>query len=91
MGAKAGIDPKVVHEVVSKSGGRSFSTEVFMPKAVLERSFDFGFRLEPMHKDVRLALAEVEALGTTMLTCTSPSSCMTTPWPMAGGGRTSPR
>ncbi len=71
MGAKAGIDPAVMHAVVSKSSGRSFSTEVFMPKAVLERSFDFGFRLELMHKDVRLALSEAEALGTTMLTCTT--------------------
>ena len=71
MGAKAGIDPAVMHSVVAKSSGRSFSTEVFMPKAVLERTFDFGFRLELMRKDVRLALAEAEALGTTMLTCTT--------------------
>lgn len=71
MGAKAGLDPAVMHAVVAKSSGRSFSTEVFMPKAVLERSFDFGFRLELMHKDVRLALSEAEALGTTMLTCTT--------------------
>ncbi|WP_211868436.1 NAD(P)-dependent oxidoreductase [Neoroseomonas terrae] len=71
MGAKAGLDPAVMHAVVAKSSGRSFSTEVFMPKAVLERSFDFGFRLELMRKDVRLALAEAEALGTTMLTCTT--------------------
>ena len=71
MGAKAGLDPAVMLSVVGKSSGRSFSTEVFMPKAVLERSFDFGFRLELMRKDVRLALAEAEALGTTMLTCTT--------------------
>ncbi|MCW8087365.1 NAD(P)-dependent oxidoreductase [Sabulicella glaciei] len=71
MGAKAGLDPAVMHAVIARSSGRSFSTEVFMPKAVLERSFDFGFRLELMRKDVRLALAEAEALGTTMLTCTT--------------------
>ncbi|MFL1461766.1 NAD(P)-dependent oxidoreductase [Roseococcus sp. DSY-14] len=71
MGAKAGLDPAVMHAVVARSSGRSFSTEVFMPEAVLERRFDFGFRLELMRKDVRLALAEAEALGTTMLTCTT--------------------
>jgi len=71
MGAKAGLDADVMVDVINKSSGRSFATEVFIPKAVLTRSFDFGFRLELMNKDVRLALEEAEATGTTMFTCSA--------------------
>ncbi|MNG30529.1 hypothetical protein D3C84_1161580 [compost metagenome] len=36
---------------------------------MLEREFDFGFRLDLMRKDIRLFLAEAEANGTPALTC----------------------
>ena len=71
MGAKAGLDPSVMVDVVNKSSGRSFASEAFVPRPVLQREFAFGFRMELMSKDVRLALEEAEALGTPMFTSTA--------------------
>ncbi len=71
MGAKAGLDPDIMVDVINRSSGRSFVTEAFVAKAVLTREFDFGFRLELMSKDLRLALEEAEALGAAMFTCSA--------------------
>ncbi len=67
MGMKAGLDPDILLDLLGKSSGRSFATEMMAP-SVLSRRFDFGFRLGLMHKDMKLALEEAEALGTTNLT-----------------------
>jgi len=71
MGAKAGLDADIMLDVINKSSGRSFVSEVFVAKAVLNREFNFGFRMELMNKDVRLALEEAEAAGATMFTCSA--------------------
>ena len=68
MGAKAGLDPGLMVEVINRSSGRSFPTERFAAGPVLTRRFDFGFRMELMAKDMRLTLAEAEALGLVMPT-----------------------
>ncbi|SDE52125.1 NAD-binding protein [Belnapia rosea] len=68
MGAKAGIDPELMIDTINKSSGRSFPTERFAAGPVLSRRFDFGFRMELMAKDMRLALQEAEALGLVMPT-----------------------
>ncbi len=69
MGAKAGLDPTMMVDVVNRSSGRSFASEMFVPGPVLKREFAFGFRMALMAKDVRLALEEAEALGTPMFSC----------------------
>jgi 3-hydroxyisobutyrate dehydrogenase-like beta-hydroxyacid dehydrogenase len=69
MGAKAGLDPELMLKVLNASSGRSFPTERFAAGPLLSRRFDFGFRMELMAKDVRLALEEAEALGLVMPTC----------------------
>jgi 3-hydroxyisobutyrate dehydrogenase-like beta-hydroxyacid dehydrogenase len=71
MGAKAGLDADMMVDVINKSSGRSFVSETFVAKVVLSREFDFGFRLELMNKDIRLALEEAETLGTPMFTCSA--------------------
>lgn len=71
MGAKAGLDADIMLDVINKSSGRSFVSEAFVAKAVLNREFNFGFRMELMNKDVRLALDEAEAVGATMFTCSA--------------------
>ncbi len=68
FGAKSGIDPTTVLDVINSSSGRSFASEVLVGKHTLNGAFDFGFRLTLMHKDIRLALEEAEGLGTTMFT-----------------------
>ena len=71
LGAKAGLDADMMVDVINKSSGRSFVSETFVAKAVLSREFDFGFRLELMNKDIRLALEEAETLGIPMFTCSA--------------------
>ena len=63
MGVKSGLDPSVMIEVLNAgSGGTSASRDKF-PRAILPRSFDYGFATGLMVKDVRLYLDEAKALG----------------------------
>lgn len=63
MGVKAGLDPAVMVEVLNAgSGGTSASRDKF-PRAILPRTFDYGFATGLMLKDVRLYLDEAKALG----------------------------
>jgi 3-hydroxyisobutyrate dehydrogenase-like beta-hydroxyacid dehydrogenase len=84
MGTKAGLDPALMVATINKSSGRSFATERFAAGPVLERRFDFGFRMELMAKDMRLALAEAEALGLVMPT--SRAAQLLYGLALAGGG-----
>lgn len=86
MGTRAGLDPALMIATINKSSGRSFATERFAAGPLLERRFDFGFRMELMAKDMRLALAEAEALGLVMPT--SRAAQMLYGVAMAGGGAT---
>jgi len=67
MGAKAGVDPAVMIEILNASSGRNSATQDKMPKHVLNRKFDFGFANALSFKDVRLCLDEAEALGVPMV------------------------
>jgi len=84
MGAKAGLDADIMVDVINKSSGRSFVTEAFVAKPVLNREFNFGFRMELMSKDMRLALEEAEGLGATMFTCSAAKQLYA--YAMAHGG-----
>ena len=68
LGAKGGLDPDLMVEVVNRSTGRSTTTEAMVPRAVLTGGFDFGARLAVPYKDLALGLAEAEALGVPMWT-----------------------
>ena len=59
-----GLDPAVVLAAVNGSTGRSYATEVKLPDYVLSETFDSGFDLRLMVKDLRTALALAEATGT---------------------------
>lgn len=63
MGMKAGLDPKLMIDVLNVSSGRSSATQDKWPRSVLPRSFDFGFATALSLKDVRLCLDEAEAMG----------------------------
>ncbi len=67
MGVKAGLDPRIMIDVLNVSSGRSSATQDKFPRAVLPRTFDFGFATGLSHKDVRLCLDEAEALGVPMI------------------------
>jgi 3-hydroxyisobutyrate dehydrogenase-like beta-hydroxyacid dehydrogenase len=67
MGIKAGLDPKLMIDVLNVSSGRNSATQDKWPRAVLPRSFDFGFATQLCLKDVRLCLEEAEAMGVPMV------------------------
>ncbi|MBV9368079.1 MAG: NAD(P)-dependent oxidoreductase [Solirubrobacterales bacterium] len=62
-----GLDPEVVLDVVNRSSGRSWSTELKLPKFVLTGSFESGFGLRLMLKDMRIATGLARRMGTPAL------------------------
>jgi 3-hydroxyisobutyrate dehydrogenase-like beta-hydroxyacid dehydrogenase len=66
MGVKAGLDPKLMIEVINAGTGRNSATETKFPEAILTRRFAYGFATGLMNKDVRLCLEEARALQTPM-------------------------
>jgi 3-hydroxyisobutyrate dehydrogenase-like beta-hydroxyacid dehydrogenase len=63
VGAKAGLDPDLMVQVVNASTGRNSATQDKVPQSVLTGSFDYGARLDILYKDITLGLSEAEALG----------------------------
>lgn len=67
LGAKAGLDARLMIEILNSGSGRNSATEDKFPRCVLNRKFDFGFTTELLYKDVKLCLDEAEAQGIPML------------------------
>src|SRR4029079_17278749 len=67
MGVKAGLDAKVLIDIINAGSGRNSASQDKFPKAILTRTFDFGFATGLSYKDVRLCLEESEALGVPMV------------------------
>lgn len=67
MGAKAGLDAKVMLDVINVSSGRNSATQDKFPRSILPRTFDFGFATGLSYKDVCLCLDEAESLGVPMI------------------------
>jgi 3-hydroxyisobutyrate dehydrogenase-like beta-hydroxyacid dehydrogenase len=67
MGVKAGLDAKTLIDIINAGSGRNSATQDKFPRAILPRTFDFGFATGLSYKDVRLCLDEAEALGVPMV------------------------
>jgi 3-hydroxyisobutyrate dehydrogenase-like beta-hydroxyacid dehydrogenase len=67
LGVKAGLDPRVMLDVLNASSGRNSATVDKLPRAVVPRTFDFGFATGLSLKDVRLCMDEAELMGVPML------------------------
>lgn len=63
-GRAFGLDPELMLEALNGSSGRSGSTENKWPRFMLGRSFDSGFGLRLMLKDMRIAVGLEAATGT---------------------------
>jgi 3-hydroxyisobutyrate dehydrogenase-like beta-hydroxyacid dehydrogenase len=63
IGVKSGLDPHVMIDVINAGSGMNTASRDKFPRAILPRSFDFGFATGLMVKDVRLALEEAKSLG----------------------------
>lgn len=76
LGIRAGVDPKVLHEVISKSSGNCWSIEHncpvpgLVPKAASNQGYAPGFMTDLMAKDLSLARAAARDLGTACFTGT---------------------
>ncbi|MGE2730660.1 NAD(P)-dependent oxidoreductase [Mycolicibacterium vaccae] len=64
MGVKAGLDPQVMIDVLNAGSGGTHASRDKFPRAVLPRTFDYGFATGLMNKDVALYLAEARELAT---------------------------
>ncbi|MCZ4535944.1 NAD(P)-binding domain-containing protein [Gordonia terrae] len=58
-----GLDPQVVVEMVNTSSGRSGSTDNKFPNFILPGTYDSGFALALMLKDMKIATGLAEELG----------------------------
>jgi 3-hydroxyisobutyrate dehydrogenase-like beta-hydroxyacid dehydrogenase len=67
VGVTAGLDPATLLEVFNAGTGRNMATAQKFPAHVLTRSFDSGFRLELMAKDLELCMAEARGRQIPML------------------------
>lgn len=63
FGIKSGLDAQVLLDMLNASTARSFTSEAIVSKTILDRQFDFGFRMDLMRKDLRLFLSEAETVG----------------------------
>ncbi len=63
MGVKAGLDPKVMIDVINAGSGRNTASDGKFPQQVLPRTFSYGFATALMLKDVRLCFDEATNLA----------------------------
>ena len=63
FGVAAGLDMKVMLDVLNESSGRNSATEDKFPRQVLPGTYRHGFSNTLMHKDQRLYLQAVAARG----------------------------
>jgi 3-hydroxyisobutyrate dehydrogenase len=61
LGAKAGLDPQQMLDIMNKATGQNFSTQHIMSQFVLPRTFDFGGANYIIQKDLELWRQEAEA------------------------------
>jgi 3-hydroxyisobutyrate dehydrogenase-like beta-hydroxyacid dehydrogenase len=67
MGVKAGLDARQIIDVINAGTGKNSATEDKFPKYVIPRTFNLGFALALLNKDVRMCMEEADALGVPMV------------------------
>ncbi|MFZ5779201.1 MAG: NAD(P)-dependent oxidoreductase [Pseudomonadota bacterium] len=67
MGVKAGLDARVLIDIINASSGRNSASQDKFPRAILPGTFDFGFATGLSYKDVRLCVDEAASLGVPMV------------------------
>jgi 3-hydroxyisobutyrate dehydrogenase len=63
IGARFGVEPKVMLDIVNASTGRNNSTENKFAQFILNEKFNSGFSLGLMAKDLALAMEVAQAVG----------------------------
>lgn len=63
LGAKAGLDPQTMLDVIGVSSGRSYALEAKVPNFMLKGNFEPGFAIDLQHKDMGMAIETANELG----------------------------
>jgi 3-hydroxyisobutyrate dehydrogenase-like beta-hydroxyacid dehydrogenase len=71
FGAKSGLDPVVMLDVINSGTGRNSASVDKFPRSIVTGTFDYGFATALMMKDVKLALDEAQALGVPTEVCSA--------------------
>lgn len=66
LGAKAGLDPSIMIDVLNVSSGRNSATQDKFKSSILTRNFDYGFKTGLAYKDIKLYLELAEKLNVPM-------------------------
>ena len=72
----AGISPEKFIKVINSSTGRNNTTEVKLEKFVLPETFNSGFALQLMAKDVNIARELIETAGYTTPVSPALAACL---------------
>jgi 3-hydroxyisobutyrate dehydrogenase-like beta-hydroxyacid dehydrogenase len=67
LGVRCGADPAMLYQVVKNASGHSRMLDSRLPGFLLDGSFQPGFKLDLMKKDVNLALESARALNVPLL------------------------
>ncbi|HEY6444016.1 MAG TPA: NAD(P)-dependent oxidoreductase [Candidatus Acidoferrales bacterium] len=67
MGVKAGLDPSLIIDVFNAGTARNSATQDKIKQHVIPRTFKYGFGIGLLNKDIRLCMAEADALGAPMI------------------------
>lgn len=62
-GKRFGLDPELMLSVLNSASGRSVATEQKLPRFVVPETYDSGFAMSLMLKDMRIATGLADALG----------------------------
>lgn len=64
LGAKSGLKPEVMVDIIKGSSGRSYALDVKTPNFILQDNFTAGFAVDLQYKDLELAIETAKAAGT---------------------------
>jgi 3-hydroxyisobutyrate dehydrogenase-like beta-hydroxyacid dehydrogenase len=67
MGVKAGLDPALIVDVFNAGTARNSATQDKIKQHVISRTFSYGFAIGLLNKDIRLCMAEADALSVPMV------------------------
>ncbi|QDR82488.1 NAD(P)-dependent oxidoreductase [Sporomusa termitida] len=62
LGARSGLDPRVMLEIIQASSGRSYALEAKAEKFILNNNFAAGFAIDLEYKDLELAMETARSL-----------------------------
>lgn len=67
FGVKAGVKAEKLREVICSATGGNYLLQNWLPNNMLQDSYEMGFALELMHKDLGAALSAAKDLGVPLL------------------------